>query len=129
MKKLFGLGIMSIFLLSSMVVSAQIGNTSLIVSKGVQHVANKKAFADENVTKSHIHAKSVAFPAIVISKGIAHQSSDQASVGNIESKGYPTWAISKGVARRSMEHSQQKLKFQEYPSQDVIQDSREISKK
>ena len=128
MKKLLGLGIMSIFMLSAILVSAQSGNTSLVVSKGVQHVANKKAFADENVNKSHIQAKTVAIPAIVLSKGIA-QTGDQATVGNIESKGYPTWAISKGVARQRVEHHEQNFESQEYPSEGVIQGSREISKK
>jgi membrane-bound lytic murein transglycosylase B len=128
MKKLVGLGIMSIFLLSSIVGSAQNGNASPMVSKGVQHVANKKAFADENVKKSHIQANSLEFPAIVISKGIA-QSSDQASVGNIESKGYPAWTVSKGVARQNIEHNQLKQESQEYRPQDILQNSREISKK
>jgi hypothetical protein len=128
MKKLLGFAIMSIFLLSSTLVSAQNGNNSLVVSKGVQDVANKKAFEDENSKKSHIQAKSVEFPAIVISKGIV-QPTGQPAEGNITSEGYPTWAISKGTARHNMELHQKKADSNEYPSEGVIQDSREISKK
>lgn len=119
---------MSIFLLSSILVSAQNGNTSLMVSKGVQHVANKKAFEDKNANKSHIQAKSLDLPAIVISKGVAQPTGLYAE-GNVASKGYPTWTISKGAARKNMEHHQEKADSNEYPSEEVIQDSREISKK
>lgn len=128
MKKLLGVAIMSTFLLSSILVSGQNGNNSLVVSKGVQHVANKKAFEDENSKKPHIQAKSVEFPAIAISKGIV-QPTGQLAEGNIASEGYPTWAISKGAARHNMELHQKKADSNESPSEGVIQNSREISRK
>ncbi len=121
------IGLMSIFILTTVLVYAQNGNTSLIVSKGVQHVANKKAFEDENASKSHIQAKSVEFPAIVFSKGIAQANAELAE-GNIESKGYPTWTISKGVARKNMEQLQNEGGYNEYPSETISQE-RGISKK
>ena len=67
----------------------------------------KAQFEDEKAKKSHIQAKSVEFPAIVISKGIVRPTS-VVTAGNIESKGYPTWAISKGVARQNQERIQEK---------------------
>jgi hypothetical protein len=92
-------GLMAI---ASIAVNAQSLNSSIIVSKDVQRVANKKAFDNKNLTSSNIHALSQPFPAIVISKGIV-RSAANAPQGNIVSKGYPTWAISKGVARKNQE--------------------------
>ena len=119
---------MSIFLLASVVVNAQTGNTSLVVSKGVQHVANKKAFADEDAKRFHIQARSVEFPAIVVSKGIA-TSNVLPSEGNITSAGYPSWAISKGVARKNMEQIQRKSESEENQLDVIPTDSSKISEK
>lgn len=115
-------------LLFSILANAQNGNTSLTVSKGVQQVANKKAFANEITRKSHIQANSVEFPAIVVSKGIFRPVSVPMD-GNIASKGYPAWAISKGVARKNVEYQQKTEKFEEYPSDRRMEDSRQISKR
>lgn len=115
-KGIITLGLSGLFLVGAVVVNAQ-SNNSLVVSKGVQQYANKKAFEDESAKSSHIQAKTVAFPAIVLSKGITRPESVQAQ-GNIESKGYPTWAISKGVARQNQER-QIKSEIKEFPSQEI----------
>lgn len=86
----------------SVTLMAQSVTSPLIVSKGVQQVANKNSFDNDDFKKSNIQAFSQPFPAPVISKGII-QSNDAGSQGNIVSKGYPTWAISKGVARQNHE--------------------------
>ena len=128
MNKLHGIGIMSLFLLSSILVQAQNGNTSLVVSKGVQQVSNKKAFEEEKKTQPSIEATSVALPAIVLSKGV-RQSSELSAEGNIASKGYPAWTIPKGVARQNMEDSKNKAEGNEYPSEGIAKDENQISKK
>src|SRR5688572_24752794 len=123
-----GIGLLSILILTSVLVKAQNGHNALVVSKGVQHVANKKAFEDENARKSSIRANSVAFPAIVLSKGVV-QSTDQPAEGNVVSKGYPTWAISKGVAQQSQEQIQRKTEAGELPKNELSKDGDPISKK
>lgn len=90
---------------ASTALNAQSVNSPLVVSKGVQQVANKKAFEDNDLKKSNILAYSQPFPATVISKGI-FRSTGTESQGNIVSKGYPTWAISKGIARQNQEKIQ-----------------------
>ena len=101
MKKIMCL---TLFAAMAMTVSvmAQSVTSPLIVSKGVQQVANKNSFDNDDLRKSNIQAFSQPFPAPVISKGI-NRSIDAGSQGNIVSKGYPTWAISKGVARQNQE--------------------------
>jgi hypothetical protein len=128
MRKSHGIGIMSLFLLSSVLVQAQNGNTSLVVSKGVQQVSNKKAFEEEKKAKPSIEAKSVEFPVIVMSKGVA-QTNGLRAEGNVASKGYPAWAISKGVARQNMENFRNKADGKEYPSEGITKDENQISKK
>lgn len=72
---------------------------SLIVSKGIQKVANKKAFNDEEVMKSHITATTVSQD-WVVSKGVNNVGkSETAAVDNIRSTRNNDWAISKGVHR------------------------------
>lgn len=94
-----GIGLVCLLMTAAIFVNAQSGNSSLVVSKDVQRVANKKAFENN---ESNIQARSLAFPAIVISKGIARAPQAQTQ-GNVVSKGYPTWAISKGVARQNQQ--------------------------
>jgi hypothetical protein len=101
-KQLKGIGLMCLLVMAAMVVNAQSGNSSFVVSKDVQRVANKKAFDNEDLRKSNITAQSTPYPAIVISKGIVRSNETEAQA-NIASKGYPTWAISKGVARQNQE--------------------------
>ena len=101
-----GIAFMCLLLVGTFFANAQTKNVSLPVSKGVQQYANKSAFTEEG-KKSNIQAKSVEFPAVVISKGIVCPT-DVVVAGNIESKGYPTWAISKGVARQNEKIRQEK---------------------
>ena len=122
--KVFGLMTMLV-LGGAILANAQ---NSLTVSKGVQHVANKKAFEDEKARKSQLQANSVEFPAIVVSKGVAG-SSETPSLGNIESTGYPAVAVSKGVARQSLEKSQKKTQQGDQPGREFSNDGNEISKK
>lgn len=126
-KGLVGISLMCLFSVGTFFANAQVKNPSLTVSKGVQQYANKSAF-DEKGKKSHIQARSVEFPAIVISKGIVRPTSVE-TVGNIESKGYPTWAISKGVARQNQERIQEKSGSQEYPEMKISKDEDQISKR
>ena len=124
-------GIKAIGLMTMLVLGGAIlanAQNSLTVSKGVQHVANKKAFEDEAARKSQLQANSVEFPAIVVSKGVSG-SSETSSVGNIESTGYPAVAVSKGVARQSLEKSQKKTQKGEQPGREFTNDGNEISKK
>src|SRR5688572_16446391 len=123
-----GIGLLSILILTSVLVKAQNGHNTLVVSKGVQHVANKKAFEDENARKSNIQAKSVAIPAIVLSKGVT-QSKDQVAEGNIVSKGYPTWAISKGVAKHSQEKIQRENGKGQVPNDGFLNGENPVSKR
>ena len=92
-------------MLMSVAVKAQSVTSPLIVSKGVQQIANKNSFQNEDLKRSNVQAFSQPFPAPVISKGIV-RSTDPGSQGNVVSKGYPTWAISKGVARQNQERIQ-----------------------
>lgn len=119
-----GISIMCLLLAGTFFANAQ---SSLPVSKGVQQYANKNAFNEEG-QKSHIQAKSVEFPAVVISKGI-FRPTDVVVAGNIESRGYPTWAISKGVARQNEERLQKNKGPQEYPGMDVPKEEVQISKR
>ena len=123
-----GIGLLSILLLASFVIQAQNGNNSLVVSKGVQQVANKKKFADENKENTNIQVKTVAMPAMVVSKGVA-QTSQEPAEGNIESKGYPTWAISKGVARKNQEMNSENAELNEYQEGTIPADTHPISKR
>lgn len=122
------ISLLTVLLLAAILVNAQNGNQPLVVSKGVQLIANKKAFDDENARKSSIQATSVAFPAIVVSKGVA-QSNEQVASGNIESKGYPTWAISKGVARKNQEMDRRNTDVKEFQDKNISNDSQPITKK
>ena len=122
-----GVGFMCLLLAGTFFVNAQSTTSSFPVSKSVQRYANKDAF-NEEIQKSNIQAKSVEFPAIVISKGIVRPTSVE-TVGNIESKGYPTWAISKGVARQNQERIQEKSGSQEYPEMKISKDEDQISKR
>jgi F0F1-type ATP synthase membrane subunit c/vacuolar-type H+-ATPase subunit K len=124
MKK--GIGLIALFMVGAFVANAQ--TQSLTVSKGVQHVANKKSFEDENARKSQLQANSVEFPAIVVSKGVAASSESESVAGNIQSKGIPAVAVSKGVAQKSLEKSQNKSQPSETPGRD-ISNGNEISKK
>jgi hypothetical protein len=123
-----GISLLTVLALTAILVNAQNGNHPIVVSKGVQLVANKKAFEDENARKSNIQARSVAFPAIVVSKGVA-QSNEQVASGNIESRGYPTWAISKGVARKNQELSRPNTETKEQPNKEFRNDAQPISKR
>jgi hypothetical protein len=117
-----GIGVICLLLIGTVFVNAQ----SVPVSKGVQRYANKSAFSEES-KKSHIEAKSVDFPAIVVSKGVVSPGS-VVLAGNIESKGYPTWAISKGVARQNEERIKEKAESQEQPGMDLPKEN-QISKR
>lgn len=117
---------MSMFLMGA--VSANAQSSTAWVSKDVQRVANKKAFENEEIKKSHIQASTVSFPAIVISKGIVRPT-DTYAQGNIISKGYPTWAISKGVARKNQESINARIQSEELPREEFRQDARDISTK
>ena len=108
-----GISFMCLLLIGTFVANAQAKNTSLPVSKGVQQYANKSAFSEE-AKKSHIQAKTVDFPAVVISKGIT-PSTNAVVAGNMESKGYPTWAISKGVAQENQKRNSEKAVPQGQP--------------
>jgi hypothetical protein len=119
------LGMSGLLLVGAIFANAQSSN-ALVVSKGVQQYANKKAFENEKQNNSHIQAKSVPFPAIVLSKGIARPEAVEVQ-GNIESKGYPTWAISKGVARQNQE-IQRKSEMKNLPSREISTDDQPISK-
>ena len=67
------------------------------VSKGVQKVANKKQFEDQDLMKSHIHAI-VVNQSWTISKGVSSIGNEGAVVkGNITSAGTPVWANGKGI--------------------------------
>ena len=94
----FGL-VTGLFLTAFTFAQAQSGNTtpSWTTSKGVQKIANKQLFNDENLKKSHIRVTSVS-PTWNISKGIHRKKGDDMlAKGNVASKEYPTWIISKGV--------------------------------
>jgi hypothetical protein len=119
-------GLMTMLVLGGAIIAN--AQSSLTVSKGVQHVANKKAFEDEKARKSQLQANSVEFPAIVVSKGVAG-SSETATVGNMESTGYPAVAVSKGVARQSLQKSQKKAKQADEPGREFTNDGNEISRK
>lgn len=115
-----------LFLTGAILANAQSG-TDWMVSKGVQHVANKKTFEAEKLRNTRVEAKTVAFPSIVVSKGIRR--TDETAQGNIESKGYPTWAISKGVARKNQEMDRRNTDVKESPNKDLSNDSQPITKK
>lgn len=118
-------GMAGLLLVGAIFTNAQ-SNNSPIVSKGVQQYANKKAFENEKQNNSHIQAKSVAFPTIVLSKGITRPAAIEVQ-GNIESKGYPTWAISKGVARQNQEF-QRKSEIKNLRLEEISTDGHPISK-
>ena len=104
MKKIMCMAFLASMFMSA-AVKAQSVTSPLIVSKGVQQVANKNSLQNEDFKRSNVQAFSQPFPARVISKGIV-RSTETGSQGNIVSKGYPTWAISKGVARQNQERIQ-----------------------
>jgi hypothetical protein len=116
-----------LFLTGAILANAQSG-TDWMVSKGVQHVANKKTFEAEKLRNSHVEAKTVAFPSIVVSKGVA-RTDETVAEGNIKSKGYPTWAISKGVARKNQEMDRRNTDEKEFPNKNISNDSQPITKK
>lgn len=91
------ISLIAMLVVGSFVVNAQ--TSSWPVSKDVQRYANKSMLADENLRKSHIEAKSVDFPSIVVSKRVIRK--DNVSTGNVRSTGYPMWTVSKGVNRYS----------------------------
>ena len=67
------------------------------VSKGVQKVANKKQFDDQDLMRSHIQA-AVVDQTWVSSKGVSNVGKESVvAQGNIPSTGTPGWANSKGV--------------------------------
>jgi hypothetical protein len=103
MKKMMCLAVFAMAM--SIGLKAQSVTSPLVVSKGVQQIANKNSLDNEEFKRSNIQVFSRAFPAPVVSKGIV-RSTDTGSQGNIVSKGYPTWAISKGVARQNQERVQ-----------------------
>lgn len=127
-KQVIGITLMSMFLMGAVFANAQSGSSAWVVSKDVQRIANKKSFEDENSRRSHIQARTVSFPAIVISKGIARPADDY-TMGNIISKGYPTWTISKGVARKNQESIKAKAQSEEHPNGEFQRDGNEISKR
>jgi hypothetical protein len=126
-KQVIGITLMSMFLMGAVFANAQSGS-SLVVSKDVQRVANKKAFENRDIERSHIQASTVSFPAIVISKGIVRPSEVYAK-GNIVSKGYPTWAISKGIARKNQESINTRIQSEERSSEAFGQDADKVSKR
>lgn len=96
--KITGMNLMfvALFSIAAIGVNAQ---SSLVVSKGVQQVANKKTFEAEKQKKSNVNVKSVEASPIVVSKGVHSigKSANEISMkGNMESK-YPYWTVSKGV--------------------------------
>ncbi len=120
-KQLGGIGVICLLVMATLVVNAQSGNSALVVSKDVQRVANKKAF-----DKSGIQAQSLAFPALVISKGIIHSDVSQPQ-GNIVSEGYPTWAISKGVARQNQLRAKESMPVEK--REEAVQNGEELTKR
>ena len=90
-----GLLVAGLFLTAITFAQAQ-SSAAWTTSKGVQKVANKQLFQDENLRKSHIRASSVS-PTWNISKGVHRKKGDdKLAKGNVTSE-YPTWVISKGV--------------------------------
>jgi hypothetical protein len=121
------IALIGFFLGTTLFVNAQSG-TDWIVSKGVQRVANKKAFDEEKSKNPHIEAKTVAFPSIVVSKGVPVNKEVQAQ-GNIESKGYPTWTISEEIARKNQEMDRQNTETKYFQHKDISNEARPITKK
>ncbi len=122
-KHIKGLVLAGLFVGAAGFAMAQPGNPAS--SKDVNRFANKNAY-EKN--ESNVEARSVAFPAIVYSKGIAQSNAPATAQGNVVSKGYPTWTISKGVAK----HRHQSMKQQpvgDYESQEIRNGADEISKK
>lgn len=91
------ISLIEMFVAGSFLVNAQTKNSIWPVSKDVQRYANKSMFADEDLKKSHIQAKTVDFPSIVVSKRVLRK--DNVTTGNVRSTGYPMWTVSKGVNR------------------------------
>ena len=127
-KQLIGITLTGMFLMGAVFANAQSAGSTWVVTKDVQRVANKMAFENEDIKKSHIQASTVSFPAIVISKGIVRPA-DTYAKGNIVSKGYPTWTISKGVARKNQENINARIQTQENPSEEFRRDTNELSRR
>lgn len=124
-KHIKGLVLAGLFVATAGFAYAQSGNPS-VVSKDVNRFANKKAY-EQNA--SNVEARSVAFPAIVYSKGIAQSNAPAVAQGNMVSKGYPTWAISKGVARHQQHNMKKQQQLDSYERQEIRQDADDISKR
>lgn len=122
-KHIKGLVLATLFIGAAGFAMAQSGNPAS--SKDVNRFANKKSY-EKN--ESNVEARSLAYPAIVYSKGIAQSNAPTTAQGNIVSKGYPTWAISKGVAQQR-HNALKKQQSAEYNSQEIRSGSDEISKK
>ena len=95
------IALIALFSLGAFVAQAQ--TPSWIVSKNVQKVANKKAFADTDDSKSQLTTETRAYAPRIVSKGVHRINNpavgDAKATGNMVSKGYPAWTISKGVHR------------------------------
>ena len=122
-KHIKGLVLATLFVGAAGFAMAQSGNPAS--SKDVNRFANKKSY-EKN--ESNVEARSLAYPAIVYSKGIAQNNAPATAQGNMVSKGYPTWAISKGVAQQR-HNALKKQQSTEYNGQEIRSDSDEISKK
>jgi hypothetical protein len=92
------IAVLGLFLTGALVLNAQTNNPNpgWMVSKGVQKVANKKAFEAESLRSISIQANSLS-QSWVITKGVNRATGTSSQAGNVVSKGIPAWTISKGV--------------------------------
>lgn len=100
MKNLSGIFNMKVVLVAlfSLVAVGVNAQSSLVVSKGVQHVANKKKFEAEKQSNATVNVATVEAPQMVVSKGVHNIGVEQTPTdGNMVSKGFPYWTVSKGV--------------------------------
>jgi hypothetical protein len=98
-----GLLVAGLFLTALTFAQAQ-SNAAWTTSKGVQKVANKQLFNDEDLQKSHIQATSVS-STWNISKGVHQQKNSEVTPVNIIASENPSWVISKDVQRMNVNES------------------------
>ena len=96
--KITGMNLMFVALFSFAAIGVN-AQSSLVVSKGVQHVANKKMFEAEMQKKSNVNVTSVDASPIVVSKGVHNigTPAEEATVKGNMTSNYPYWTVSKGV--------------------------------
>lgn len=97
------IALVALFTLVAFVAQAQ--TQSMVVSKKVQKVANKKAFVSNDESVTNLTAETRTYSPRIVSKGVHRVNSpavgEARSTGNVASEGYPMWTISKGVHRTS----------------------------